>query len=350
MRRMIAASLLLAAGIARADGAFPDSMAIFAPADQPHAIMLATNFGMVISSDDGGTWHLVCESAIASFVSAYQMSAPPDDAIFADTPYGLAVSRDGGCTWTFSPGNFMGHEVSDVFPDPTSAARALAIGRQFSDAGADFQTVTASSDGGRAFSAAPLFTAAPTSTLTGVESARADPTTVYVTLYDDAPFVPRLARSLGGAPFQILDESAAIGDLPRLAAVDPIDPRTIYLRINGADSDRLAISHDAGDTFSVPLTLAGKMSAFLKRTSGTILIGAPDGPSFRSTDGGATFAAWPSAADCSTPRPTISSTAGRSAAPPTRARTGSRSCTSTTSPARSAAAICRPNAPGRGPR
>jgi hypothetical protein len=38
---------------ARADGAFPDSIAIFAPADRPHRLLLATNFGLLVSDDDG---------------------------------------------------------------------------------------------------------------------------------------------------------------------------------------------------------------------------------------------------------------------------------------------------------
>src|SRR5689334_2030057 len=44
-----------------ADGAFPDSMQIFVPADAPHRIILATNFGLITSDDDGATWEWSCE-------------------------------------------------------------------------------------------------------------------------------------------------------------------------------------------------------------------------------------------------------------------------------------------------
>ncbi|HZS40259.1 MAG TPA: MYXO-CTERM sorting domain-containing protein [Polyangia bacterium] len=295
-RTMLVVALGLAARAAHGDGAFPDSMAIFAPPDRPHQIVLATNFGLVTTDDDGATWHLVCEQAIASYVSAYQMSAPPDDALFADAPYGLAVSRDGGCTWTFAAGAFAGNEVIDAFPDPTAANHVLAIARQVPDGGVGaYHAVFESTDGGRTFGAAPIFTGSPMTTLTGVENARADPRTIYLTMYGETPFQPLLARSVGGAPFQIIDDTAAPSDIPRIAAVDPIDPRTLYLRTSGTTGDRLAISHDGGDTLALPLALAGRMSAFLRRSSGTLLVGTADTPSFRSTDGGQTFAVWPNA-------------------------------------------------------
>ena len=49
------AALLASPRAARADGAFPDSLGIIAPADRPHDILLATNFGVVTSIDDGQT-------------------------------------------------------------------------------------------------------------------------------------------------------------------------------------------------------------------------------------------------------------------------------------------------------
>jgi MYXO-CTERM domain-containing protein len=289
VRLLLLAGCLSWAAAARADGAFPDSMALFLPADRPQEIVLATNFGLVISDDGGVTWHLVCEQAIATYVGFYQQGA--DDALYACAPYGLFWSRDGGCTWTAAGGELAGANVADVFPDPTNASRVLAVATPGTGAPSIFE----SGDGGRTFGA-PLFTAPAAGTLSGVESARAAPQTVYVSLYTYPPLDPILARSIGGAPFQSVDEAAALSGVPRIAAVDPIDPNVIYLRINGTNNDSLAISRDAGNTFTVPLTLAQRMSAFLRRASGTLLVGtADDAPSFRSSDGGATFAAWPGA-------------------------------------------------------
>src|SRR4051794_585440 len=99
---------------AYADGAFPDSMGLFLPADKPHELVLATNFGLVISNDDGAHWWLVCEQAIAPSVRAYQLSAAPADTLFAETSIGLAYSSDDGCSWQLATGAAAQVNVLDV--------------------------------------------------------------------------------------------------------------------------------------------------------------------------------------------------------------------------------------------
>ena len=58
-----AVTVALAAPRARADGALPDSLSISTPAARPHDITLATNFGLVLSHDDGRRWVWSCEQA-----------------------------------------------------------------------------------------------------------------------------------------------------------------------------------------------------------------------------------------------------------------------------------------------
>src|SRR5262249_55055616 len=80
MRPTIARMILCAAALlpapAHPNGAFPDSLSIMLPPDHPHEIVLATNFGLLISEDDGATWHWVCEQAVASLSTLYQMGPP----------------------------------------------------------------------------------------------------------------------------------------------------------------------------------------------------------------------------------------------------------------------------------
>ena len=40
-------------------------MSLFLPADRPRSMILGTNFGLVVSDDDGANWYLVCEQAMA---------------------------------------------------------------------------------------------------------------------------------------------------------------------------------------------------------------------------------------------------------------------------------------------
>jgi hypothetical protein len=64
-------------GTARADGAFPNSQNILTPAALPSEILLATNFGVVFSVDDGQTFQWTCEQPLNSFAVQYQVGPPP---------------------------------------------------------------------------------------------------------------------------------------------------------------------------------------------------------------------------------------------------------------------------------
>ena len=72
-----------------ANGAFPDSSAILLSADRPDQIILATNFGLIISEDDGQTWSWTCEQAATVSGALYQVGPPPQEDYFM----GHAVER-----------------------------------------------------------------------------------------------------------------------------------------------------------------------------------------------------------------------------------------------------------------
>src|SRR5579862_58393 len=125
-----------AANSARANGAFPDSQSIILPPDQPHRILLSTNFGVIVSEDDGATWHWICEQAVGSLANRYQIGPSPNDWLFAVTAGGMATSRDGACTWTKATGGFETQSVLDVFPDPTDPMKVYLLAPQSGDGGA----------------------------------------------------------------------------------------------------------------------------------------------------------------------------------------------------------------------
>ena len=90
---------------AAADGAFPDSMQIFVPADAPHRIILATNFGLIVSDDDGATWEWTCEPRADDNTILYQKAASPSQRIFAVLiAHPMVFTDDLACTWTASGG------------------------------------------------------------------------------------------------------------------------------------------------------------------------------------------------------------------------------------------------------
>ncbi len=168
-----AVALLVSPRAARADGAFPDSLGIIAPADRPHDIVVPTTFGVVSSIDDGQTWTWSCEQDKNSFGAQYQMSAPPLDRLYTRSQGKLAFSDDRACGWNVNGGAVGTASITDAFPDPTNANRVLVIAMATDADGGLGYSVYESSDAGATFSTL-RYTAASGDIITGVEIARAD--------------------------------------------------------------------------------------------------------------------------------------------------------------------------------
>ena len=299
---LAAVAVLAAPARAVADGAFPDSMRILLPGDDPRQIILGTNFGLIVSNDGGGHFHLICEEAIATAgenVTQYLMGPPPAFALYAMSINQLGVSADRGCSWTSAGGAWTDPTFTDVFPDPTDAARVFALALVRTDQGWFASSLFASHDGGRSFGP-PLFQAPQSVLLTGVENAVSAPETIYLTEFGDpgGGVVSSLARSTnGGGLFDMVSLLDTLGTgEARLAAVDPTDAQVIYYRVLVPDGgDKLAISRDGGQTAQVALALSGPMTTFLRRSDGTLLVGTQLDGAFASHDGGLTFTPWPEA-------------------------------------------------------
>lgn len=290
--QLLAVLALALPASARADGAFPDSLGIFLPADRPHEIFAATNFGLLISDDDGATWRWVCEEAIGPYASPYQLGPPPDDRIMAVHYQGLAVSADLGCTWQAGTGPF--EVLNDVFPDPSDPLHVLVTGHA-SPAEGEPSTgaLLSSTDGGATFGP-PTFLCPDGAYLAGVEIARSDPSIVYLAMYGEPPGHAVLQRSSdGGNEWEAFDLSDALGaPIARIIAVDAVNPDLLYLRMQDVGSEQLVIyDHQTGES-RVALEIAVPMTAFLKRSDGALIVGARDGAAYLSEDDGESFDVW----------------------------------------------------------
>ncbi|HXU05433.1 MAG TPA: sialidase family protein [Polyangia bacterium] len=290
-------------GPARANGAFPDSDAVLLPANRPQQIILSTNFGLIISDDDGATWQWTCERPETSMASTYVLGAAPAERIYARSPdVGLALSDDVACSWRRAGGALAGEIATDVFPDPSDAMHVLAIVGAAADAGLAGDAVYESFDGGATFAAAPLYVAAAGEQLVGVEIARSDARVIYVAIVTPGPHATLARSDDGGANWMRYDLQPSIGArTARIVAVDPADANVIFLRAIGGGSELLAISRDGGLNIATPITFpGGTLSAFARLASGTVLVagllpadaGATIGVAWRSSDGGATFQDW----------------------------------------------------------
>ena len=109
VRRGIEAAALAALAIAaparaRADGAFPAGEAVLVPADRPQEIILATNFGIVITDDAGQTWSWSCERDENAFAFLYQLGPAPRRRLFAIANGHVITSDDASCSWQVAGG------------------------------------------------------------------------------------------------------------------------------------------------------------------------------------------------------------------------------------------------------
>lgn len=304
---------------ARADGAFPDAQSVLLPRDRPHEIVLATNFGLVSSVDDGKTWTYSCESMATAGGSRYVVGPPSSGGVSGDRlfavstpPPGAPFSTDDACSWAQGGGAIAAASnptyVSDVFPDPSNPARVFLLATPQAPPD-EPGSVYRSLDGGATYEG-PLFTPPAESmpAVTGVEVSASAGAIVYATWYERLDDRPHLVRSVdGGDTWKDLPLDASLGpSKPYLAAIDPDDPQVVFLRLISADGaadqhEALAVTHDGGATWTVPVTIpGGSFQALVRRQDGTVIAighpaqggGAlPPSTLYRSSDRGQSFAA-----------------------------------------------------------
>ena len=290
---------------ARADGAFPDAQAILTPSEQPDVIRLVTNFGLIATEDGGATWLWSCEGPDNMFGQYYQFGLGPRPRLYALVDQTVVFSDNAGCGWTRAAGLLStvgdGVGASDFWVDRTVVDRVLAVDVTCCAGDQRQHAVLASHDGGAHFDET-LFRADPGAMITGVESARSAPDTIHVTLQGAPPDggrpPPVLARTEDrGGTWTTTDLTAALSaGTPRLVAVDPAEPRKVFLLWSDVDGQALVVTTDGGPNAHEVLRPSGVIKAFLRLASGTILVATDDNSVaglLRSRDGGATFEAVP---------------------------------------------------------
>jgi MYXO-CTERM domain-containing protein len=299
-------TLLTGTGPALANGALPASYGILLPVDKPNEVVLATNFGMIVSEDGGKSWLWTCERPETSFGYLYAVGPAPRDRLYALSPdAGLAFSDDDTCTWQTSGGALANLVASDFFVDRTNADRVLAVAASIDADSGDIgpPALFQSLDGGTTFSDTPLFTAPVGANIVSVEIARSNAMVIYMAMYTTPDRHPRLLRSAdGGQTWMDHDVEPSLGANEfRILTVDPDNADVLYLRVIALGMESVAVTRDAGMTFTMPVTVTkGTLSAFLRLASGTVLVGGllnldtggMNGTGFRSTDGGNTFGPW----------------------------------------------------------
>jgi len=297
---LLTLSALLGATAARADGSYPGSRQILLPADRPEQIILATNLGLIFSEDSGQTWLFSCEQGLSAYAGPYLLGGPSSQRIFAQTSgAGLIYSDDDSCSWQAARGALSDLLLIAFAVGPSSSQRVYALGAPRYDL-RNGNSIYVSDDGGLSFGKA-VFTSPPRSALLSVLVAPSQPSRLFAAMFATPENHPILLRSNdSGEHWEVAaDLVESLGEDPfELLAIDPLDENRLYVRILGATAETLATSDDGGLSFVQSVSIPGKLTAFLKLASGTLLVAGTagiDALGYRSRDDGLTFEPWPGA-------------------------------------------------------
>jgi hypothetical protein len=297
------------AGVAHANGRPPATSAIYVRPGDPHALYVASTFGLLISLDDGCTVRWICEADLGyggRWDPAYAIAG--DGTIYATTYTGLRISRDNGCSFATAtaerpagdPGRIANRWIDALALGPDGA---VWVGT--SDTGTP-NDVFASTDGGATFASVGL--ASPTMFWKSLQVAPSDARRVYATGYEiavatpgDPPRPPHLRRTDdAGAHWTELplaDVRYGLSPIVLAVAVDPRDAGVVYLVSRGANpptGDRLYRSADAGATFSEVLATVDPVHDVVVRDADTVLVATQreaglGGAAYVSADAGRRF-------------------------------------------------------------
>jgi hypothetical protein len=254
MRQLRGASLFavvaLLASRAAANGRYPAaSQIVFDPGDASHLVVSAT-IGLLESHDQGKSFGWRCEPILGSPGNEDVLVAvTASGATIAATPKGLLRSTD-GCSFDAVPES-TGEIARDVSLSPGAPHRVLSI-RLGSDAGMFDSQLLRSDDDGQTWS--PVGARLPTDLLPlTIDAAPSDPSRVYVSARLGAAnaFASVLLRSIdGGQTFERNDvPETSDSRTAYIAAVHPLDPDRVFIRIYDTAGTRIWTTNDGGKTF-----------------------------------------------------------------------------------------------------
>lgn len=298
----------LSPALAHGNGRPPATTGVhFRPGDD-QSLYVAATFGLLVSHD-GCHFYWICENNIGyggEFDPIYGVS--PSGAILATTFHGLRVSRDGGCSFQTATATLPPNDpnnLSMLYLDALAVGPTGDIWVGTAEAGAN-NHVFRSTDDGVTFAARG---ALPTTQwIKSIAVAPSDPRRVYVTGFQVSGAAPDGGTLPPSAHLYRSDDAGAswaeqplvgvaLGASPSLlASAVGAGPEVVFVTSQAASppsGDRLYRTSDGGATLAEVLVTTNPITDVVAIDAQVVLVATQLGGSYRSTDGGKTFAALP---------------------------------------------------------
>ncbi|WP_437971040.1 hypothetical protein WMF04_17900 [Sorangium sp. So ce260] len=272
-------SIAALAAPASANGRFPAAGLIASHPSDPSRLMVRATYGLLSTHDGGEAWRWICEPVVGFGGNEDPMLAfLADGTIVAGVFDGLSASKNGGCDWSFAPGELMNRYVIDLSADREDPSRAVLVVSTGLGAGRFLTQLWETSDNADSWTKAggdlPEDFLAHT-----VDAAPSNRDRVYVSGRFGAPdYAGALQRTDDrGATWERLDIPGSDDSrLPYIGAIDPADPDTVYVRLDGDPTDALLVSRDGGESFTTVFESKGDLLGFALSPDGaSVMVGGP---------------------------------------------------------------------------
>lgn len=270
---LIVAASVAIPGIAMANGRFPDAQQLVVSPDDPDHIAAQVTYGFIHTRNGGETWTWTCEEA-ASYGGVLDppIALVSGGAMIAGVFTGLVVTSPNGCDVGLVPGELENRFILDVSTMKTDPTRAIALSSDGTGSNGFDTRVWRTTDSALTWS--QYGTALPTDFLAfTIDAAPDDEARLYVsgfTVVSSNNYAGSLAVSDdAGATWTIKPIPGSDNDSgPYIAAVDPNDHDTIYVRLASL-AGVLLVTHDAGDTWEEVFQGEGLLLGFALSPDGS---------------------------------------------------------------------------------
>jgi photosystem II stability/assembly factor-like uncharacterized protein len=269
---LLAGAALSFAAPAAANGRYPAAGLIALDPSDPQHIVVRVTYGMISTSDGGETWKWLCEQAVGFSDNEDPMVAiTQNGTLLAGVFKGLSVSTDRGCDWSLVGGDLTDRYVVDLSTEKGAPQNAVAIASNGVGGGKFLTQVFETSDDGATWAQAGVNLPEDFLGLS-IDAAPSEPQRLYVTgRYGSPDYTGVVERSFDrGQTWERFDITGSDDKHPPyLAAIDPVDPDVLYVRLDAAEADSLVVSQDGGATWTTIFQETGGLLGFALSPDGS---------------------------------------------------------------------------------